>query len=143
MAEFHTELELIPIEHQESPYIRYPRLLEQYWMEGSYNKVLRAAHDVPLPYYAFFMNILTETVREKAADCSEKAYESLPVQDAAALMNLDSAEKLHTFAQKRGWQIRDNTIYFCQEDKSKNLDIPSHRLVNELLSYAHELERIV
>ena len=40
VAEFHTELELLPAEHiQNDVYIRHPLSIEQYLMEGSYNKV--------------------------------------------------------------------------------------------------------
>jgi hypothetical protein len=40
VAEFHTELELLPADQiQSNVYIRHPLSLEQYLMEGSYNKV--------------------------------------------------------------------------------------------------------
>lgn len=40
VAEFHTELELLPSDHiQNDVYIRHPLSIEQYLMEGSYNKV--------------------------------------------------------------------------------------------------------
>lgn len=40
VAEFHTELELLPADHiQNDVYIRHPLSIEQYLMEGSYNKV--------------------------------------------------------------------------------------------------------
>ena len=41
VAEFHTELERLPAkEVQNNVYIKHPVSLEQYIMEGSYNKVL-------------------------------------------------------------------------------------------------------
>lgn len=40
VAEFHTELELLPADHiQNDVYVRHPLSIEQYLMEGSYNKV--------------------------------------------------------------------------------------------------------
>lgn len=39
VAEFHSELELLPVEKLQDIYIRHPLSLEQYLMEGSYNKV--------------------------------------------------------------------------------------------------------
>lgn len=40
IAEFHTELELLPVDHiQTDVYIRHPLSIEQNLMEGSYNKV--------------------------------------------------------------------------------------------------------
>nr|KAG5712337.1 hypothetical protein BaRGS_023916 [Batillaria attramentaria] len=39
LAEFHTELELLPVkELQTNIYIKHPVSMEQYLMEGSYNK---------------------------------------------------------------------------------------------------------
>lgn len=43
VAEFHTELELLPVEIiQSDKYICYPLALEQYIMEGRYNKIFAA-----------------------------------------------------------------------------------------------------
>ena len=42
VGEFHTELELLPPDAiHNNVYIKYPVALEQYLMEGSYNKVRR------------------------------------------------------------------------------------------------------
>ena len=42
VAEFHTELELIPYKNLNNLYIKHPLSLEQYLMEGCYNKVIIA-----------------------------------------------------------------------------------------------------
>lgn len=43
VAEFHTELELLPQEIiQSNEYIRHPLILEQHLMEGNYNKIFLA-----------------------------------------------------------------------------------------------------
>jgi 26S proteasome regulatory subunit N12 len=39
IAEFHTELELVGPEAQQAPSVRQPVQLEQWLMEGAYNKV--------------------------------------------------------------------------------------------------------
>jgi 26S proteasome regulatory subunit N12 len=79
IAEFHTELELIPTELQHSNiYIKYPAQLEQHIMEGSYNKVLSAKQEgVFQKEGMYFMDMLVDTVREEIADCSEKAYATI------------------------------------------------------------------
>ncbi len=61
IAEFHTELELIPLEKHDNIYIKHPIQLEQYIMEGAYGKVFDAAKDLPAPSYAFFMEYLMQT----------------------------------------------------------------------------------
>jgi len=61
IAEFHTELELIPLDKHDNIYIKHPIQLEQYIMEGSYNKVFSAAKDLPAPSYSFFIEYLMDT----------------------------------------------------------------------------------
>jgi 26S proteasome regulatory subunit N12 len=63
LADFHTELELIPVEMFDFPAIKYPIQLEQYMMEGSYTKITEAVKDVPFEIYSFFNAKLIETVR--------------------------------------------------------------------------------
>jgi len=63
IASFHTELELIPIDHHSSPFIQLPIILEQGLTEGSYNKVLSASRHVPSPYFLSSMEVLFTTVR--------------------------------------------------------------------------------
>lgn len=40
ISEYHTEIELIPIEELSNVYISVPVSLEQHFVEGSYNKIL-------------------------------------------------------------------------------------------------------
>ena len=53
-------------------YIKHPVSLEQYIMEGSYNKVLSLKGNVPAESYNFFFEILLNAVREEIASCVEK-----------------------------------------------------------------------
>ena len=63
LDEFHIELELIPIDLHSNVYIKHPVQLEQYMMEGAYNKVLKAKDAVPDASYTYFMDLLMGTVR--------------------------------------------------------------------------------
>ena len=72
VAEFHTELERLSQKELESVYIRHPINLEQYIMEGSYNKVISLKGSVPAASYNFFFEILLKTVRYEIASCLEK-----------------------------------------------------------------------
>lgn len=54
VAEFHTELELLPYDIvQTNTYIRHPVALEQYLMEGSYNKVVNIQFNLMKNCYLF------------------------------------------------------------------------------------------
>lgn len=146
MAEFHNELELIPEKSREDANIAFAIKLEQYLMEGSYNKVLEARANVPNPFFKFFLSQLLQTVRENIADCAEIAYQCLEISDAQKMLIFDSPTELNAYIQERKpeWVVRDNFIWFKAPEKSLGAsDIPSLKLAGEMLSYATELDRIV
>jgi len=144
IGDFHTELELIPIKSQEKAYIKYPVQLEQWLMEGSYNKILQARKSIPSPSYAFFMDILVETVRDKISDCSEQAYEQLAFDEARKLLMLDSNDALRQYATKRKWVAQGDVILFARNKvEDSSADIAPMNIIERSLKYATELERIV
>lgn len=101
IAEFHTELELIPNATQLSNvYIKFPAQLEQHIMEGSYNKVLSAKQEGVYSHEGmYFMDMLVDTVREEIAECSEKAYGSIAASDLQSLLMLSTADELVEYAE--------------------------------------------
>ena len=62
----------LPCSELSNVYIKHPVSLEQYIMEGSYNKVLSLKGNVPAESYNFFFDILLNTVRDEIASCLEK-----------------------------------------------------------------------
>lgn len=121
VAEFHIELELLPIDKiLNNVYIQHPVSLEQYIMEGSYNKVIfifqfldvranlyyfrllqvhTAAHIVPDPTYAIFMESLIETLRNELARCLEKAYPKISIKGAMSILNLPNEKVLAQYSK--------------------------------------------
>lgn len=146
VAEFHTELELLPAEHiQNDVYIRHPLSIEQYLMEGSYNKIFLAKGNVPAKNYNFFMDILLDTIRGEIAVCLEKAYEKISLRDAARMLYLPNEEAAKNFGVKtKKWKLgRDNFFHFAPEVKKNDEPIPSIELAEQAMDYAKELEMIV
>jgi len=143
ISEFHTELELVPLDNQRlTNYISFPIELERWIMEGSYNKVLSATSSVPLPVFSFFMDKLMVTVRQKMADCIEKAYETFPIDEAAVFLNFEEKkDEFIDYCKKRNWEIKDEISF--KQGKNEVLDIPAHKTIKQSLLYASELERIV
>jgi len=143
LAEFHTELELLPpTELQENVYIRCPVALEQYLMEGNYNKVFLSKGNVPAESYHFFINILLDTLRDEVAACIEKSYDHVSVQEACRMLFFDQQKDLLAYSKKRSWNVDSNRFIFKQQvERSK--EIPSLRIIEQCLGYAKELERIV
>merc|ERR1712190_393993 len=101
IGEFHTELELIPVDECDNQYIKQPVQLERYLMEGNYAKVLDAQKEVPAKdLRSFFMKQLIDTVRLKVGASLERSYEDLPVQQAALMLMLADVAALQQFAVK-------------------------------------------
>jgi 26S proteasome regulatory subunit N12 len=83
-------------------------------------------------------------VRDEIADCSEKAYPSIGASELQNLLMLSSPQELSQFADERGWSIDGATVTFAtMEEEAPAQKLPSTQLIQETLSYAKELERIV
>jgi len=149
IGEFHTELErldpaLLPVGQGEGNiYISYPVHLEQYLMEGSYNKVFLLKENVPADTYKFFVEKLLLTLREEIADGIERAYLHLSVKDTARLLFVkDSSDVTAMAAEREGWTIAGDKVVFAQSDGGAGV-LPSESLIDRSLSYAREMEKIV
>uniref|UniRef100_A0A803PP32 PCI domain-containing protein n=1 Tax=Cannabis sativa TaxID=3483 RepID=A0A803PP32_CANSA len=145
IAEFHTELELLSSSALENPCIKHAVELEQSFMEGAYNRVLSARQTVPHETYVYFMDLLAKTVRDEIAGCSEKAYDFLSIKDACQMLLYTSEQELLKYIDEHPeWEVKDGLVIFQKAKESAPCkEIPSLQLINQTLSYARELERIV
>ncbi|KAI9787687.1 MAG: regulatory particle non-ATPase [Geoglossum umbratile] len=154
-AGFHTLLEALEVSEdakafEEDVFIQYPVKLEQWLMEGSYDKVWGATKSerVPSEEYGVFSEVLIGTIRSEIASCSEKAYTSLPISNAKNLLFLDSEGSVIAFAEARSWVVRDGRIYFpLQQEQGarteKEILVASGTVIENAIGYARELETIV
>ncbi|KAK1785281.1 hypothetical protein P4O66_018680 [Electrophorus voltai] len=146
VSEFHTELERLSAKDiQTNVYIRHPVSLEQYLMEGSYNKVFLAKGNIPAESYTFFIDILLDTIRDEIAGCIEKAYEQIQFNEATRALFFPSTKKMTEYAKKRGWtQSPDGYYSFSsQQQRTEEVTIPSTELAQQVIEYARQLEMIV
>lgn len=145
VAEFHTELELLPCDIiKTNQFIQHPLALEQCLMEGRYNKIFMAKGNSPAECYNFFIDILLDTVRNEIGACLEASYERISVQEAGKRLNLTSQEAVQRFGQNRKWTLcKDGFYHFSSETPKAKEPIPSAELAEMAISYARELEMIV
>ncbi|XP_037038386.1 26S proteasome non-ATPase regulatory subunit 8 [Bradysia coprophila] len=145
VSEFHTELELLPQEIiRKNEFIRHPLALEQYLMEGSYNKIFLAKDNVPSPNYAVFMDILLDTVRGEIAACLETSYDKISLKEAARRLNLKSEKEVADYGAKKNWTLgNDGCYHFANKDAKPKEPLPSLELAEQAIFYARELEMIV
>ncbi|CAF0992758.1 unnamed protein product [Adineta ricciae] len=147
LADFHTvELELLPPKDiQTNPYIKHPVSLEQYLMEGSYNKVFLAKGNVPSPLFTFFMDILLNTIRDEIAYCMEKSYKQVSLKEAARILYLTKQEELNEIAKTHGWKLEpDQSFHFVNnQSKPENEHVPADEIATQMIQYAREMEIII
>ncbi|KAK7883034.1 hypothetical protein WMY93_029208 [Mugilogobius chulae] len=146
VSEFHTELERLSAKDiQTNVYIRHPVSLEQYLMEGSYNKVFLAKGNIPAESYTFFIDILLDTIRDEIAGCIEKAYEQIQFSEATRVLFFSSPKKMTEYAKKRKWTLSTDGYYSFtnQQQRTEEVNIPSTELAQQVIEYARQLEMIV
>ncbi|XP_064157187.1 26S proteasome non-ATPase regulatory subunit 8 isoform X3 [Anguilla rostrata] len=111
VSEFHTELERLSARDiQSNVFIRHPVSLEQYLMEGSYNKVFLAKGNIPAESYTFFIDILLDTIRDEIAGCIEEAYEQIQFSEAMRVLFFSSSKRMTDYAKKRGWSLNADSL---------------------------------
>lgn len=145
IAEFHTELELIPSASRSDKYISYPLRLENYLMEGSYSKMREEKIAVPDASFNFFVDMLMVTVREEIAACCERAYKKLECGAAQRMLSIGTEEELVGFCKQKGWKVEDGKIAFKDQDEGgAGMDqVRSEDFITRSLQYARELEQII
>ena len=143
IGKFHTELELIPLDKHENVFISHSIKLEQYIMEGSYNKVFKSKSQVPAETYNTFMDKLLDTVREQIATCIEYSYDFLSLDEAEKILIVDS-NQLKSIIERRKWNLKEGKLIFKNEEPTASRKfIPSTQYIFSTLNYAKELERII
>ncbi|NXE99991.1 PSMD8 ATPase, partial [Menura novaehollandiae] len=126
-------------------FIRHPVSLEQYLMEGSYNKVFLAKGNIPAESYTFFIDILLDTIRSgtpKTPQTPPNPSELLnPFNPQIPLQNIP---KNHP-KLRRGWVLGPSNYYSFggRQQKAEDPPIPSTELATQVIEYARQLEMIV
>lgn len=160
ISQFHSELESLPLESLESPEVDWVRNVEQGIMEGSYQEVRKLLSQSPSEHFSRWGTLMTESIRSAIADCSESAYESLPLVNLTTLLLLKNVKETERYAGARGWLVKDGRVKFPKKDAVVSsaqggemqidgeeldgvLETTREMLISQTLSYARELETIV
>ncbi|OQR74714.1 26S proteasome non-ATPase regulatory subunit 8-like [Tropilaelaps mercedesae] len=128
-------------------HISHPVAMEQFLMEGSYNKIFLSKDDVPAASYTFFMDILLDTVRGEICSCAEKTYEKISASEMARMLYFDSMRAAEAYLAKRGWTLQGGVyILMKPKDRKSVLEcnpIPAGTFATKAIEYAREMEQIV
>lgn len=147
IEQFYIELELI-----QKYYIKYNELinnkliyytieLEQYLMDGSYNKILNT--QPPNPLFNILIDKLKYTVTQRIADGIEIAYNSINVNELKKLLLINDDKLFNNIVNDRQWNIQGSNVVFNSDSIASKYSIPSYDTIKYTLTYANELEKIV
>lgn len=146
LAEFHLELQLLDLrEIQTNYYLRFPVEYEEFFMQGSYNKIFKQSQNLPAPNFQFFVDLLFDSIREQVATCMEASYRTMEVVAAGKMLFIDAVRQgplLQEYAEKRGWTLNGKVFEFPKEIKREDT-VPSAELVETAVSYARAMEIII
>ncbi|XP_002119990.2 26S proteasome non-ATPase regulatory subunit 8 [Ciona intestinalis] len=146
VAEFHTELERLSTNDiLNNVYIRHPIAIEQYLMEGNYNKLFLAKGNVPAESYNYFIDILLGTIRDEIATCIEKSYPRISYTEARRMLYFESENELDQYSKNRDWELGAGK-YFCFNITKQNEEtglVATAELAQQVIKYAKELEMII
>uniref|UniRef100_A0A2I3T808 26S proteasome non-ATPase regulatory subunit 8 n=1 Tax=Pan troglodytes TaxID=9598 RepID=A0A2I3T808_PANTR len=121
VAEFHMELEWLPAKDiQTNVYTKNLVSLEQYLMEGSYNKVFLAKGNILAKSYTVFIDILLDTIRDEMAGCIKK------------ILFFNTPKKMTDYTKN----------FAGQQQEPEDTTIPSTELAKQVTEYARQLEMI-
>lgn len=143
LSEFHSQLELLTEEQASNPFISFPVGLERQLMVGIYDEIL--AVTAPDASYQLFLDLTVQTVRDAIADCMEVSYTSLTTKQAAEIMKFESTQELLQYVQESrdDWILQGDVLTFQPVASSGAQDVPSMEWIEQSLTYATEMERIV
>ncbi|VDL92656.1 unnamed protein product [Schistocephalus solidus] len=144
LSEFHTEVERLSVEEINSnPYIKHPLSMEQYLMEGNFQKIFIAKDNVPSERYNYFVDILLNATRDEIASCIEAAYEQLSLPEAKKTLFFKDMDKMKAYAEQRNWHLDGNVYRFMRAHKQADNALPATDLTRILLDYTRELDQII
>jgi hypothetical protein len=139
----------LEIADQNDKYIKVSRDLEQCIMEGNYKQIITMRNAVNFHHYNTYLSKFDNTIRYQIARSAETSYNSLKTSEAIILLTLNNYQELQAFVQNEipedseiQWEVTNERLYFRQVNKEKVV-IPARRIINDTISLAIELEKII
>jgi hypothetical protein len=145
------ELEFLQLDHFSNNFISLAVDIEHSISEGTYNKLFNMSSTVSDPFYVYFLNKLSSSIRYQIAKSAEKSYDYISINKCLEILMINRQE-LDSFidnfknqANNRheiDWIIDGENVIFKKVVKDKNY-IPSDFIVRKTVKLATELEKII
>ncbi len=143
IADFHATVELLPTGLISTPEVAQVMELEGWMMQGSYAKVGAAQTSAVSPSFVPLLQRIVITARNEIASCSQAAYETLKLEDAASILGV-SQNQLPGICEAHGWEIEDGKVILQRKGEAEAVKaIDKEQVIDNCLQYAKELEQII
>ncbi|KAL7714923.1 26S proteasome non-ATPase regulatory subunit [Entamoeba marina] len=144
LAEFHTHLESIDQNAFQNNNIKQVISMEQFFIEGRYNKVLECASQLTLENSSTLLPSLKKTIVNAVADTIQVAYKELPISYAEKILMVDNNEQLNYIIQERNWNLNGNKLVFggLPIERKKGESLNSFQFIEESLSLIKEIDEL-
>lgn len=126
-----------------NPFIQFPLKLEQFLIEGTYHRILSARSDVPAPEYAWFIDGLSESIRNDILLCTEASMSSLSSQRLASLFLANGKTDLNAIINERGWSLAANDVVHFNKRNEKDVTFAPNVQVSRVLEYSRHIEQMI
>jgi len=151
-TDFCTELEILNVSDLNNIYVKISRDVETCIMEGNYKHIINIKSESNnLPHFNYYLEKFDDAIKFQIARSAEKSYDSLNLNDAVSLLMLGNIKQLNDFIKKEienlesreiDWKVKDDRLYFIPINKEM-ASIPSHRIIDETVNMAIEVEKII
>lgn len=144
LGDFHVEIELLSFDDLENKFIKYPINIEQFMMEGSYEKIKKLKNELPDKTYLALTNKLEETVRNEIGASLQAVHNKINLGDALKMLSINDKNTLSQYikTQKLEWRIDGDILHFSSQ-KQKQQTIDAVTTIQDMLQFTSNIETIV
>merc|ERR1712154_557088 len=124
-GDFHVEIELLSFEDLDNKFIKFPMMIEQFMMEGSYGKIIEAKNNLPDKTYNALLSKLEGTVKKEISLSLQAVHDEIPLKDGLEMLSLRDVKALQQFVQQNElkWTVDGKLIHFAPtEQKQQGID---------------------
>lgn len=145
LGDFHTEIESLDQAAYQNTNINKIIAMEQYFIEGRYNKVIEIVQTLQLGDISALLPQLRQTVVDAITQTLQSAYKTLPIDYAKKVLMISNDDELNAIVVENEWVVENGYIIFNhnQNDKKKGESMKSFDNVSNTLSLIKDIDEMI
>jgi len=144
LSDFHVELELLNYDDLKNKFIAFPMNIEQYLIQGRYNKIINAKNDIPNDQYKLFLDEMKTTVRNQISNSIQVCQDDIDLPSLLKMLGLGTKNDLQNYINqnKKNWKIVGDNVTFKPVEPQKQ-QINAMITSKDMLQFTSDIETIV